>query len=55
MRPRRRWPAYAVATFIACGRLMLDKHYLSDVLLGAALGYLIAYLLLRLWPPQDPA
>jgi membrane-associated phospholipid phosphatase len=53
--PRWRWPAYAVAIFIASGRLMLDRHYLSDVLLGSALGYLIAYLLLRLWPPQHPA
>ncbi len=51
--PRWRWPAYAVAAFIAGGRLMLDKHYLSDVIIGAALGYLIAYLLLRLWPPGD--
>lgn len=53
--PRWRWLAYALATFIACGRLMLDKHYLSDVILGAALGYLIAYLLLRIWPAEDNA
>ncbi len=51
--PRWRWPAYLLATFIACGRLMLDKHYLSDVIIGAALGCLIAYLFLRIWPAQD--
>ncbi len=32
-------PAVAMATFTACGRMAERRHYLSDVLFGAALGY----------------
>jgi hypothetical protein len=34
-------PAYGIATFIAWSRLDMDAHYLSDVVFGAALGYII--------------
>jgi hypothetical protein len=34
-------PAYGVATFIAWSRINVDAHYLSDVVFGAALGYII--------------
>ena len=53
--PRWRRPAYVLAVLIASGRLLLDKHFLSDVIVGALVGYLIARLLLRLWPPGDSA
>jgi len=53
--PRARWPAYAGAVIIASGRVMVDAHFLSDVMVGALIGYLAAYLFLRLWPPQQPA
>ena len=31
-------PAYAFAGFVAASRMAADKHYLSDVLLGAGIG-----------------
>jgi membrane-associated phospholipid phosphatase len=31
-------PAYAVATYVAASRIEMNKHYLSDVAFGAALG-----------------
>ena len=34
-------PAYAFAGYIACSRLSENKHYLSDVVFGAAIGILV--------------
>ena len=31
-------PAYAVATYVAASRLSENKHFLSDVVFGAAIG-----------------
>ena len=31
-------PAYAVATYVAASRVQMNRHYLSDVAFGAALG-----------------
>lgn len=53
--PRARWPAYAGAVIIAFGRVMLDAHFLSDVMVGALIGYLAACIFLRLWPPRQTA
>ena len=36
--------AYAAATFVGFSRVYSDKHYVSDVLAGAALGTLSSYL-----------
>lgn len=40
----RRWGAglYAVAAFVALGRVFVGVHYLSDVAVGAVLGTLVA-------------
>jgi membrane-associated phospholipid phosphatase len=35
-------PAYAVASYVALSRVQMQKHYLSDVAFGAALGILAA-------------
>jgi len=35
---RNSWPALAVATYVATSRLVDDRHYISDVVFGAALG-----------------
>ncbi len=48
--PRYRWLAYGGAAFIAIGRVMLDAHFLSDVMIGGLIGYLAARLFLCLWP-----
>lgn len=45
--PRLRWPLYAVAAAVAVGRVYLDRHYLSDILAGAAIGIAIALSLLH--------
>ena len=34
-------PAYAAAGFVAASRLNEDRHYLSDVVFGAALGIMV--------------
>jgi membrane-associated phospholipid phosphatase len=36
---------YAVAAFIACGRLLGNSHYLADALGGAALGLAVGWLM----------
>ena len=50
--PRARKPIYALAAFIAISRVMLDKHYLSDVVAGAVLGYAIGMFFLWAWMPR---
>ena len=40
-------PAYLVAGFVGASRLERGAHHLSDVLAGAALGYLVARTVLR--------
>jgi membrane-associated phospholipid phosphatase len=37
-------PAYAAATFVGFSRVYSDKHYVSDVLAGAALGTLSSWI-----------
>jgi len=37
-------PAYAAATFVGYSRVSADKHYVEDVIAGAAIGYLSSYL-----------
>jgi undecaprenyl-diphosphatase len=66
----RRWPRgavpfFALAAFVAFSRLYLDRHWLSDVVAGAAIGGLGAWAILRAWnarsrgrdpvPPPTPA
>ncbi|NOX70866.1 MAG: phosphatase PAP2 family protein [Gammaproteobacteria bacterium] len=36
-------PAYAAATFVAYSRVESDKHFVEDVIAGAAIGYLSSY------------
>lgn len=45
--PGLAWPLYAVASAIALGRVYLERHYVSDVLVGAVIGILVAAYLLR--------
>ena len=37
-------PAYAAATFVGYSRVVSDKHFVEDVIAGAAIGYLSSYL-----------
>ena len=45
--PRLRWPLYALAAAIALGRVYLARHYVSDIIAGAALGTIVAACLYR--------
>jgi len=47
----RRW-IYGIATFVAVSRIMLDKHYLSDVAAGALLGCAIGGFFVLAWFPR---
>jgi membrane-associated phospholipid phosphatase len=52
-------PAYAVAGAVAVSRLQRNKHYLSDVMAGATLGYIVGRTVVRvngqpLTPPHGP-
>ena len=40
-------PAYVLASAVAVSRIQLDKHYLSDVVAGAALGYIVGRTVVR--------
>ncbi len=51
--PRWRWLAYAGAGVIALSRVLLDRHFISDVMVGAFIGYMAAFLVLRWWPPRE--
>lgn len=40
-------PAYALATVVGLSRIQQDKHYLSDVVGGATLGYIVGRTVVR--------
>lgn len=42
-------PAYALATYVAWGRVFAKKHHWWDVVAGAAIGAGSAYIFTRLW------
>jgi len=53
-------PAYAVASFVAASRLAAEKHFLSDVIFGSALGFGVGRTVVRRnnrppTPPGEPA
>ncbi len=58
--PRWQYVFWAAALFIGLSRIVLDLHYLSDVIAGAALGWLVATALIgwlraQGWLPADAA
>jgi membrane-associated phospholipid phosphatase len=46
--PRLRWPLLVLAALIALSRIWLGVHYLSDVLVGAALGTAVSLVVYRI-------
>lgn len=48
--PRWRWLSYGMALVIATSRVMLDRHFVSDVTVGGLLGFIAAYVFLLIWP-----
>lgn len=47
--PRLRWLFWSVGLAIPLGRVLLNAHYLSDVIAGAMLGGVVAVALNRKW------
>jgi membrane-associated phospholipid phosphatase len=48
-------PAYWLAALLVmASRIVLDQHYLSDVMIGAALGALVAWVIWRSFPRLSP-
>jgi undecaprenyl-diphosphatase len=47
--PRSIWWLLAIGILVCFSRIYLGVHYLSDVLVGALLGFGIAFLLYKLW------
>jgi membrane-associated phospholipid phosphatase len=48
-------PAYTLASLVAVSRLQRNKHYLSDVMAGATLGYVVGRTVVRVnGKPLDP-
>jgi undecaprenyl-diphosphatase len=45
--PRWRWPVLVLAALVACQRVVVGAHFPSDVLVGAAVGHLLAALCLE--------
>jgi membrane-associated phospholipid phosphatase len=52
--PRARWVGYTLATGCAVTRVLSRAHFVSDVVLGAGLGWLVAWAVSRRWPPEMP-
>ncbi len=51
--PRARCVGYALAVGCAATRVMARAHFLSDVVLAAGLGWLVAFVLTRRWSPAE--
>ncbi|MEY3701694.1 MAG: hypothetical protein RI891_986, partial [Gemmatimonadota bacterium] len=47
--PRARWVGYALAAGCGISRVLHRAHFLSDVVLAAGMGWLVAALLARRW------
>ncbi len=51
--PRTRWLCYALAAMVGLQRVESGQHFASDVLVGAAVGWTVATLVLALWKSQE--
>lgn len=50
--PRARWVGYVLAAGCAITRVLAQAHFVSDVVLAAGLGWIVAWMLARRWPPS---
>jgi membrane-associated phospholipid phosphatase len=50
--PRARWVGYILAVGCAATRVLARAHFVSDVVLGAGLGWLVAWSVSRRWSPD---
>ncbi len=56
--PQLKWLWYGLAFGVGVSRLLLDAHFLSDVIVGACLGTLVGLMttrwMIRSWPLENP-
>ena len=50
--PRARWVGYTLAAGCAATRVLARAHFVSDVMLAAGTGWLVAWALSRRWSPD---
>ncbi len=50
--PKLRWPMLAIAALTGFSRMVLNKHYLGDVIMGATIGTLGAILIFNWFRPK---
>lgn len=52
-----RWKVlwYGLAVYVSLSRMVVDAHFLSDIVMGGLIGVLSATLILRRWPPPTRA
>ena len=50
--PKLRWPMLAIAALVGLSRMVLNKHYLGDVIMGATIGTLGAVLIYNWLRPK---
>jgi membrane-associated phospholipid phosphatase len=48
--PRARWVGYVLAAGCGVTRVLTHAHFLSDVVMAAGLGWVVAYVMTRRWP-----
>lgn len=53
--PRARWVGYTLAAGCAATRVMARAHFLSDTVMAAGLGWIVAFALTRRWAVQGEA
>jgi membrane-associated phospholipid phosphatase len=53
--PRARWVGYTLAAGCGITRVLAHAHFLSDVVLAAGLGWIVAYAMDRRWPVTGEA
>lgn len=51
--PRARWVGYVLAAGCGITRVMARGHFLSDVVMAAGLGWVVAFALTRRWSPDS--
>ena len=53
--PRARWVGYTLAAGCAATRVMARAHFLSDTVMAAGLGWIVAFALTRRWAVREQA
>ncbi len=49
-----RWGSYSVATAVAISRVTGERHFVSDVIVGSTIGFLVGRMMVRMHYPSSP-